>query len=130
MEQYVSSEWKIHTSKVKIYFEKLNHFHLLWNPLSEESDLDDEPPASPTLFSLSTETKRLYCDVMKYSSAPHVIDLTDLNTKRAVAKRGKAWVPKKNTPAHQVIERKMEGKQLTRRVHGLLARVSAIGMNL
>ena len=95
----------------------------------EESDLD-EPPGPPTLFSLSTETKRLYRDVMKYSSAPRVVDLSDLNSKRAAAKGGKVWVPKKKMPAHQVIERKMEGERLTRRVHGLLARASAIGTNL
>ena len=100
------------------------------NTDTEESDSDDESPAPPTLFSLSTETKRLYRDVMKYSSAPRVVDLTDLNTKRAAAKGGKVWVPKKKTPGHQVIERKMEGERLTRRVHGLLARASAIGTNL
>ena len=48
----------------------------------EESNLD-EPPAPPTLFSLSTETKRLYRDVMKYTSGPRVVDLSDLNLKRA-----------------------------------------------
>ena len=93
----------------------------------EDSDMDEPPP---TLFSLSTETKRLYRDVMKYSSAPRVVDLSDLNSKRAAAKGGKVWIPKKKTPAHQVIERKMEGERLTRRVHGLLARASAIGTNL
>jgi len=98
---------------------------------TEESDDSDEPPAPPpTLFSLSTETKRLYRDVMKYSSAPRVVDLSDLNSKRAAAKGGKVWMPKKKTPAHQVFERKMEGERLTRRVHGLLARASAIGANL
>ena len=96
----------------------------------EESDLDDEPSAPPTLFSLSTETKRLYRDVMKYSSAPRVVDLSDLNSKRAAAKGGKVWMPKKKMPAHQVIERKMEGERLTRRVQGLLARASAIRTNL
>jgi dynactin 1 len=95
----------------------------------EESDID-ELPAPPTLFSLSTETKRLYRDVMKYSSAPRVVDLSDINSKRAAAKGGKVWVPRKKMPAYQVIERKMEGERLTRRVHGLLARASAIGTNL
>ena len=99
------------------------------NSDTEESD-SDESPAPPTLFSLSTETKRLYRDVMKYSSAPRVVDLSDLNSKRAAAKGGKVWMPKKKTPAHQVFERKMEGERLTRRVHGLLARASAIGANL
>ena len=99
------------------------------NTDTEDSDLD-EPPARPTLFSLSTETKRLYRDVMEYSSAPRVVDLSELNSKRAAAKGGKVWIPKKKTPAHQVIERKLEGERLTRRVHGLLARASAIGTNL
>ena len=99
------------------------------NSDTEESD-SDELPAPPTLFSLSTETKKLYREVMKYSSAPRVVDLSDLNSKRAAAKGGKVWMPKKKTPAHQVFERKMEGERLTRRVHGLLARASAIGANL
>lgn len=33
VELYVSSEWKIRTSRVKIYSEKSNPFHLLCNPL-------------------------------------------------------------------------------------------------
>ncbi|KAF8167287.1 dynactin [Crassisporium funariophilum] len=99
------------------------------NSDTEDSD-SDELPAPPTLFSLSTETKKLYRDVMKYSSAPRVVDLSALNAKRAEAKGGKVWMPRKQSPAHQVLERKMEGERLSRRVHGLLERASAIGANL
>ncbi|KIM47423.1 hypothetical protein M413DRAFT_439091 [Hebeloma cylindrosporum] len=101
---------------------------------SGNSDTDmsdsDEPPPPPTLFSLSTETKRLYRDVMKYSSAPRVVDLSVLNAKRAEAKGGKVWLPRKKMPSQQVLERKMEGERLSRRVQGLMERASALGASL
>lgn len=101
---------------------------------SGNSDTDmsdsDEPPPPPTLFSLSTETKRLYRDVMKYSSAPRVVDLSALNAKRAEAKGGKVWLPRKKMPSQQVLERKMEGERLSRRVQGLMERASALGASL
>lgn len=93
---------------------------------SEDSD-SDRPPTPPTLRSLTTETKLLYRDVMKFSSSPRVVDLSVLNAKRAEAKGGKVWMPKKKTPAHQVWERKMEAEQLNRRVQGLLERASTFG---
>jgi dynactin 1 len=96
---------------------------------TSDSDLDETPPP-PTLFSLSTETKKLYRDVMQYSSAPRVVDLSELNALRAGAKGGKVWLPKKKMPAQQVLERKMEGERLSRRVHGLLERASALGASL
>lgn len=68
----------------------------------------------------------LYRDVIKFSSSPRVVDLSALNAKRAEAKGGKVWMPKKKTPAHHVLERKMEGERLSRRVQGLLDRASAI----
>ncbi|KAG5644147.1 hypothetical protein DXG03_009041 [Asterophora parasitica] len=93
---------------------------------SDDSDSDTEPPP-PTLRSLTTETKLLYRDVIKFSSSPRVVDLAAPNAKRAEAKGGKVWMPKKQTPAHQVWERKMEAERLSRRVQGLLDRASAIG---
>ena len=101
---------------------------------SGNSDTDssdsDEPPSPQTLFSLSTETKKLYQDVMKYSSAPRVVDLSVLNAKRAEAKGGKVWLPRKKMPSQQVLERKIEGERLSRRVRGLLERASALGASL
>ena len=55
-----------------------------------------------------------------------MVDLSALHAKRAEAKGGKVWMPKKMTPAHHVLERKMEGERLGRRVQGLLDRASAI----
>ncbi|EGN93727.1 hypothetical protein SERLA73DRAFT_172019 [Serpula lacrymans var. lacrymans S7.3] len=95
---------------------------------SEESDNEAVTPP-PTLRSLATETKFLYRDVMKFSSSPRVVDLSALNAKRTEknGKTGKVWMPRKETPAHQVLERKLEGERLNRRVRGLLDRASAIG---
>ncbi|KAF8893676.1 dynein associated protein-domain-containing protein [Gymnopilus junonius] len=101
------------------------------NSDTSDSDSDeDAPPTPPTLFSLATETKKLYRDVMKYSSAPRVVDLSALNARRAEAKGGKVWLPRKKMPAQQVLERKMEGEKLSRKVHGLLERASALGAAL
>ncbi|KAG6808438.1 hypothetical protein H0H93_016926, partial [Arthromyces matolae] len=95
---------------------------------SGNSDTDDSDPEShpPTLRSLAAETKHLYRDVIKFSSSPRVVDLSHLNSKRAEAKGGKVWLPKKQTPSYQVLERKMEGERLSRRVQGLLDRASII----
>lgn len=68
----------------------------------------------------------LYRDVIRFSSSPRVVDLSALHTKRSEAKGGKVWMPKKNTPAHQVWERQMEAERLSRRVQSLLDRASAI----
>jgi dynactin 1 len=101
---------------------------------SGDSDTDDsdseQPSTPPTLFSLATETKQLYREVMKYSSSPKVVDLSVLNAKRAEAKGGKVWMPRKKYPAQQVLDRKMEGERLSRRVHGLLERASALSASL
>ncbi|RDB28736.1 Dynactin, isoform [Hypsizygus marmoreus] len=94
--------------------------------LSDTDDSDSDTPPPPTLRSLTTETKLLYRDVIKFSSSPRVVDLSKLNAKRAEAKGGKVWMPRKQTPAHQVWERKMEGERLSRRVQGLLERASAL----
>ncbi|KIK02267.1 hypothetical protein K443DRAFT_677778 [Laccaria amethystina LaAM-08-1] len=89
-----------------------------------DSEINDSPP---TLRTLTTETKMLYRDVIKFSSSPRVVDLSALNTKRAEAKGGKVWLPKKKSPSHQIWERKAEAERLNRRVHGLMERASAIG---
>jgi dynactin 1 len=72
----------------------------------------------------------LYRDVIKFSSSPRVVDLSVLNAKRAEANGGKVWMPRKQTPSHHIWERKMEAERLSRRVHGLLDRASAIGGRL
>ncbi|TFK42165.1 dynactin [Crucibulum laeve] len=95
--------------------------------LSDTDDSDSESPRPPpTLRSLATETKMLYRDVIKFSSSPRVVDLSALNAKRAEAKGGKVWMPRNKTPAHHVLERKMEAERLSRRVHGLIDRASAL----
>lgn len=96
--------------------------------LSDSDDSDSEPSTPPTLRSLATETKLLYRDVIKFSSSPRVVDLSALNARRAEAKAtgGKVWMPKKKTPGHQVLQRKMEAERLNRRVQGLLDRASAL----
>jgi dynactin 1 len=140
----VSFAWKILISKVTICFARLNHFLVCLHPVprtatppllpsgdSDTEDSDSERPSTPpTLFSLGTETKQLYREVMKYSSSPKVVDLSVLNAKRAEAKGGKVWLPRKKYPAQQVLDRKMEGERLSRRVHGLLERASALGASL
>ncbi|KII94229.1 hypothetical protein PLICRDRAFT_100409 [Plicaturopsis crispa FD-325 SS-3] len=95
---------------------------------SDESDSEELRPA-PTLRSLATETKLLYRDVIKFSSSPKVVDLSALNAKRAEAghKGGKVWMPKKNMPVHQVLERKAEAERLSRRLRGLLDRADTYG---
>jgi dynactin 1 len=91
---------------------------------TDESDFDSSPP---TLRSLATETKMLYRDVIRFSSSPKVVNLAALHAKRQEAPNGKVWMPRKKTPAHQVLERKMEAERLSRRVKGLLDRASVIG---
>ena len=59
VELYVSSEWKIRTSKVKIYFEKSNRFHLLCSPLRAHQRLRLIPQATRTLKSLIRMMNRL-----------------------------------------------------------------------
>ncbi|KAH9486203.1 Dynactin, 150 kDa isoform [Psilocybe cubensis] len=95
------------------------------NSDTEDSDAEDPPPA-PTVLSLSTETKRLYREVMEYSSAPRVVDLSVLNAKRAEAKGGKVWLPRKQMPGQQVLERRLQGERLSRRVQGLLEKARAL----
>ncbi|KAJ7194752.1 dynactin [Mycena pura] len=98
-------------------------------PSDSDSDTDSEdtPRSPPTLRALATETKLLYRDVIKFSSSPRVVDLSALNAKRAQAPGGgRAWIPKKNMPAHHVWERKMEAERLSRRVRGLLDRASLV----
>jgi len=95
-----------------------------------ESDHDDTrlatPPPRISLRALATETKLLYRDVIQFSSSPRIVDLSVVNAKRAEAKNGKVWMPKKKTPAHQVWQRKAEAERLSRRVRGLLDRADSI----
>lgn len=88
----------------------------------------------PTLRSLTTETKMLYRDVIRFSSSPRVVDLSALNAQRIESRNGggsgRGWMPKKKTPAAQVLERKKQAEKLGRRVQGLLERASALSERL
>ncbi|KIJ51351.1 hypothetical protein M422DRAFT_26769 [Sphaerobolus stellatus SS14] len=93
-----------------------------------DSESDAEEEGRPrSLRTLATETKLLYRDVIQFSSTRKVIDLSALNKQR-MEKNSHAWMPKKQTPAHQVWERKQEGERLGRRVKGLLERAQGIGV--
>ena len=65
-ELYVSSEWKIRTSRVKIYFEKLNHFHLLCNLSRVYQRRHSIPQATRTLKSLTrmNRLRHLPCSLL------------------------------------------------------------------
>ena len=60
VELYVSSGWKIHTSRAKIYFEKSNRFHLLCNPLRVHQRRHLIPQATRTLKSLTQMNRLLH----------------------------------------------------------------------
>ncbi|KIJ13750.1 hypothetical protein PAXINDRAFT_170080 [Paxillus involutus ATCC 200175] len=97
--------------------------------LSDSDDSDSEVPFTPpTMRSLATETKMLYRDVIKFSSSPRVVDLSALHGKRGdgEGKTVRGWMRRKDTPAQQVLERKLEAERLSRRVRGLLDRASAL----
>jgi dynactin 1 len=85
-----------------------------------DSDSDDGPSTPPTLRSLATETKLLYRDVIRFSASPRVVDLSAVNAK------GSAWISRKQTPAHQMLERKAEAGRLRDRVKGLMERTSVL----
>lgn len=94
---------------------------------SEESESDlPSPPLS--IRTLATETKMLYRDVIKFSSSPRVVDLSALHAKRTESegRRIRGWVRRKDMPAQQVLERKMEAERLSRRVRGLMDRANAL----
>ncbi|KAI5885462.1 uncharacterized protein SCHCODRAFT_02520680 [Schizophyllum commune H4-8] len=93
---------------------------------SDEDSDDDYPRTPPTMRSLAVETKLLYRDVIKFSSSPRVVDLSKLNARRTEAKTGRVWLPRKETPAYHIMERKREAEALSRRVRGLLERASGI----
>ncbi|KAF8555146.1 dynactin [Imleria badia] len=90
-----------------------------------ESDLPPSPP--PTIRALATETKMLYQDVIKFSSSPRVVDLSAMHAKRTEGEgKTRGWMRRKDMPAQQVLERKMEAERLSRRVRGLMDRASAL----
>ncbi|PFH49823.1 hypothetical protein AMATHDRAFT_4583 [Amanita thiersii Skay4041] len=98
-----------------------------------DSDVDSDddlrlttPSPRTSLRALATETKLLYRDVIRFSTSPRVVDLSEINNKRAEANNGKVWLPKKKKPVHQVWERKAEAERLSRRVKNLLDRANAI----
>lgn len=89
---------------------------------TDESDAESSPKA-PSVRTLTTETKALYREVIKFSSRPRVVDLSATKTDEG---NTKAWIPKKKTPTYQVWERKAQAARLSRRVQGLLERTSAM----
>lgn len=89
---------------------------------TDESDTESSHRV-PSVRSLTTETKSLYREVIKFSSTPRVVDLSATKTSDGSSK---AWVPKKKTPTYQVWERKAQAERLNRRVQGLLERTNAI----
>ncbi|KAI0005552.1 dynein associated protein-domain-containing protein [Russula compacta] len=88
---------------------------------TDESDTESSPKV-PSVRSLTTETKTLYREVIKFSSTPRVVDLSATKTSDG---NTKAWMPKKRTPTYQVAERKAQAERLNRRVQGLLERIEA-----
>ncbi|XP_006453898.1 hypothetical protein AGABI2DRAFT_181913 [Agaricus bisporus var. bisporus H97] len=92
----------------------------------------------PTLRSLTNETKMLYRDVIRFSSSPRVVNLSALNAQRTESKMGdgpsngggRGWMPKKKTPAAQVLARKVQAEKLGMRVQGLLERASALSQRV
>lgn len=70
----------------------------------------------------------LYRDVIKFSSSPRVVDLSVLHAKRTEAegKPTRGWMRRKDMPAQQVLERKLEAQRLSSRVRGLMDRVNAL----
>jgi len=92
--------------------------------LSDTDDSDSEPSLKvPSVRSLTTETKALYREVIKFSATPRVVDLSATKTSDG---NTKAWMPKKKTPTYQVWERKAQAERLSRRVQGLLERTNAM----
>ncbi|KAI0370083.1 dynactin [Pilatotrama ljubarskyi] len=86
-----------------------------------DTDSDDEPRSPPTLRDIAVESKLLYREVIKYTSSPRVVDLSVLRAKRENGHAPvKGWVPRKKTPAYQLLERKMQGERLGKRLKGLL----------
>lgn len=97
---------------------------------SLDSDSDTEGLRTPpTLRSLATHTKLLYRDVIEFSAMPKIVDLS-LNNKRSAdpSHHGRGWIPRKLTPSHQLLERKLEGEALNRRMKQLLEKASALGV--
>lgn len=100
---------------------------LIPSTLSDSSDDEsDFPSTPPSLRSLTTATKLLYRDVIKFSSSPQVVDLTAINERRKAAEGGKIWMPRKHMPAHHIYERKQQAEKLNRRVKGLIDRASLV----
>jgi dynactin 1 len=92
---------------------------------SEESDTESDGPATPvTLRSLAAESKLLYREVINYATSAKVVDLSTARTSRTDRTEGKAWVPRKKTPAYQVWERRQEGQRLGKKLKGLVERTS------
>jgi dynactin 1 len=95
--------------------------------LSDTDESDEESNVKvPSVRSLTTETKALYKEVIKFSSTPRVVDLSATKTSGGNAK---VWMPRKKTPTYQVLERKAQADRLNRRVQGLLERANMIPLS-
>ncbi|KAJ3756468.1 dynactin [Lentinula raphanica] len=91
---------------------------------ADTDELEDSKPQKPKL-PLLTETKLLYRSVMRYSSSPLVVDLSEVNERRLEVppRVGGVWMPMKKMPAHQLLERRLRGEKLSERVRELVNRV-------
>ncbi|KIK63885.1 hypothetical protein GYMLUDRAFT_40972 [Collybiopsis luxurians FD-317 M1] len=97
-------------------------------------------------MTLATEVKILYRSVIRYSSSPRVVDLSETNKRRLEASlkcglgqarqrqeevqnerndvaRSGTWIPRKKMPVQQVLDRKLRGEKLSMKVRGLMERV-------
>ncbi|KZV79203.1 hypothetical protein EXIGLDRAFT_632417 [Exidia glandulosa HHB12029] len=95
-------------------------------PDSPTSSASSEGPVTPptTLRSLALETKTLYRDVIAFSSAPKVVDLSALNKRKTDG--GPAWIPMRDSPAHQLLQRKRAADELSRKVRALRERAEVV----
>jgi dynactin 1 len=91
---------------------------------ASDTDESDSEYSPPTIRSLSTESKLLFRDVVKFSSAPKVVDLSA----KRMENKNKPWIPRKMTPAYQILERKKEAGILSQRMKALLERTESLGL--
>ena len=66
--------------------------------------------------------------MIAFSSAPKMVDLSALNKRKLESGNGKAsgWMPAKQTPAHQLLERKRAVDELQRKVRALKERTDVV----
>ncbi|KAH7106785.1 dynein associated protein-domain-containing protein [Auriculariales sp. MPI-PUGE-AT-0066] len=94
------------------------------SPTPSEASTDGPSTPPSTLRSITLETKTLYRDVIAFSSAPKMVDLSALNKRKAEGVSG--WMPARHTPAHQLLERKRAVDELQRKVRALKERTATV----